>query len=138
IGIQLERRVPCPAPQRPQDRGGRAGPIGCPGPGRRRVLPLGDVTALHRSSLRYEDAVAKHDHADGPHRPATPTGHADRPHRLATRTVRPGRHNGGVLLADLAEVSAVVRATRSRTAKSTAIAGALRRADPAEIETVVA
>jgi DNA ligase-1 len=43
-----------------------------------------------------------------------------------------------VLLADLAEVSAVVRATRSRTAKSAAIAGALRAADPAEIETVVA
>jgi ATP-dependent DNA ligase I len=43
-----------------------------------------------------------------------------------------------VLLADLAEVSAVVRATRSRTAKSAAIAGALRAADPAEVETVVA
>ena len=124
IGVQLERRVPRPAPQRPQDHGGRAGAISCPCPDRRRV-PLGDVTPLHQSSLRYEDAVAKHDHADCPS-------------RLSKPTVLPGRHNGGVLLADLAEVSAVVRATRSRTAKSAAIAGALRAADPAEIETVVA
>jgi DNA ligase-1 len=43
-----------------------------------------------------------------------------------------------VLLADLAEVSAVVRATPSRTAKSAAIAEALRAAEPEEIETVVA
>jgi ATP-dependent DNA ligase I len=43
-----------------------------------------------------------------------------------------------MLLSDLVSVSAAVADTRSRTAKSAAIAGALRRATPDEIETVVA
>ena len=52
--------------------------------------------------------------------------------------VRPGPHNGSVLLADLVDTSAKVAATRSRTAKTAAIADALRRAAPDEVETVVA
>jgi DNA ligase-1 len=43
-----------------------------------------------------------------------------------------------MLLSELVSVSDVVAATRSRNAKSAAIAGALRRAAPDEVETVVA
>jgi DNA ligase-1 len=43
-----------------------------------------------------------------------------------------------VLLADVVATSAAVAATRSRTAKATAIAELLRRADPAEVEPVTA
>ena len=43
-----------------------------------------------------------------------------------------------VLLADLVDTSAQVASTRSRTAKTAAIADALRRASPDEVETVVA
>jgi DNA ligase-1 len=43
-----------------------------------------------------------------------------------------------VLFADVVATSAVVASTRSRTAKATAIADLLRRADPAEVEPVTA
>jgi DNA ligase-1 len=43
-----------------------------------------------------------------------------------------------MLLADIVATSATVSATRSRKAKVAALADALRRADPAELETVVA
>jgi DNA ligase-1 len=47
-----------------------------------------------------------------------------------------GWNDGGVLLADVLAASAAVTATRARTAKAQAIAGLLRRAEPAEVEPV--
>jgi ATP-dependent DNA ligase I len=48
------------------------------------------------------------------------------------------RDDGRMLLADLVAVSAAVSATRSRTAKTQAVAGALRGTDPGEAPAVVA
>jgi DNA ligase 1 len=48
------------------------------------------------------------------------------------------RDDAGMLLADLVAVSATVAATRSRTAKVEAVAGALRSTDPGEAPAVVA
>src|SRR6478736_9088814 len=48
------------------------------------------------------------------------------------------RHNGRVLLADLAATSTAVAATSSRTRKVELIADRLRAADPAEVAVVVA
>jgi len=48
------------------------------------------------------------------------------------------RDDGGMLLADLVATSAAVAATRSRTAKVEAVAGALRRVAPEEAPAVVA
>jgi DNA ligase-1 len=44
-------------------------------------------------------------------------------------------HNGGVLLADLVAASSAVGSTRSRTAKTAALAAALREAGPEEVPT---
>ena len=64
-----------------------------------------------------------------------------RGHPWATdrRRGRPGvTHNDRVLLADVVRTSAEVAATRSRTAKTAAIAGLLRTADTDEVEVVAA
>jgi DNA ligase-1 len=58
--------------------------------------------------------------------------------RSRGRTVGGDRHNSRMLLSELVSVSDAVAGTRSRTAKSTAIAGALGQAAPDEVETVVA
>lgn len=46
-------------------------------------------------------------------------------------------HNDAMLLADIVETSAILAATRSRTAKVAALAACLRAADPAELPLVV-
>jgi hypothetical protein len=56
----------------------------------------------------------------------------------SVNSVKGGSHNGNVLLAEIAEVSRAVTATSARLAKISAIAEALRSADPSEVAIVVA
>jgi DNA ligase 1 len=74
-------------------------------------------------------------HRDEPARTVTC---GPRPARGSARTVGPGCHHGRVLFADVVAASAAVAATRSRTAKATAIADLLRRADSDEVRPVTA
>jgi DNA ligase-1 len=63
---------------------------------------------------------------------------ADTPARPPRRERPDLAHNDAVLLTDLVRTSAEVAATRSRTAKTAAIAGLLREADDEEVEVVAA